>query len=95
MPPRESPASSVGLPIRPFLYTIDQICSLTMISEQALQKFLYYEFRSSGQKPPSTMLARNISQRDDRPDWRVAEKEFIRWLRFKQFRVYETGSVKY
>jgi hypothetical protein len=41
------------------------------------------------------MLARDISPDDaERPDWRVSEKDFVRWLRFKGFRYHERGYIK-
>ena len=31
------------------------------------------------------IMCRNIAEPDVRPDWRVAENELIRWMKFKGF----------
>lgn len=81
---------SVGLPPRPFLYTLDQLAVLLDVSELALkQTHVYFEGRSTGVRRKDMMLARNIAPSSEKPDWRVAEREFVRWMRTKGFRVYE------
>ena len=87
-------AESVGLPVRPFLYTIDQIALLLSVPQGVVESsYLYYEGRSSGIRSKDLISAVNIAKRHEKPEWRVAEREFVRWLRHKGFRVYETGSV--
>lgn len=91
---RKTDPSTIGLPPRVFLYTVDQISMLTGISEQALyQSHLYMEGRTIGIKRPHDMTARNVAKPDDKPDWRIAEKEFIRWMKLKGFKFYDTGTV--
>lgn len=80
----------MGLPLRPFMYTLDQICSLTALTDQQLKdKFLHFEGRSVGPRPDHLMKAINIGPPKSKPDWRVEEREFIRWLRSKGFRIYD------
>lgn len=82
--------ADVELPPRPFLYTLDQIASLTGFSLSTLKvKYLYLDGVSRGMRKPSHLHAISISNRDERPDWRVSENEFLRWLRRHGFRVYE------
>lgn len=90
------PASKykVDLPVRPFLYTIDQIATLLAVTEQNVKaKYLHYDGRSTGVCPRDRMVARNIAPDGERPDWRVAEKEFRRWLKHKHFRIYDAALV--
>jgi hypothetical protein len=85
-------AASVGLPPRTFLYTLDQLSTLTGTSVKVLREsHLYFYGRDGGVKPPARMMARNIASEEDAPDWRVAEGEFVRWMKLKGFRVYSRG----
>ena len=52
------------------------------------------ERRSVGTKTREQMLARNIAPRDKTPDWRVAEMELVRWMRFRGFRFYDRSTVR-
>lgn len=90
---RES-ARSVGLPPRPFLYTVDQISVILSLSEADLRKkHLYFQGRSIGHKTKDEMMARNIAPANETPDWRVAELELVRWMRHKGFRYYERSRL--
>jgi len=85
----------LGLPIRPFLYTLDQIADLIDKKLRQLRlDDIYFDQVSSGPKPIGKMIARNIASPGDKPDWRVAEQEFKRWLRLKRFRVYDRSQLK-
>jgi|SRR6478609_2337377 len=90
----EQSMAHVGLPPRPFLYTIDQIATLLDIDEKTLrsgQSHVYYEGRTPGVPRKDMMLARNIAAPDETPDWRVAERELVRWFKRKGFRWYDRG----
>ena len=79
-------ASKVKLPPRLFLYTLDQVAYCISVSEVTLKKrFLYLEGRSMGVHRSGLIMCRNIAEPDVRPDWRVAENELIRWMKFKGF----------
>lgn len=83
---------AVMLPYRPFLFTVDQIAVLMNVdSKTVLAQYLYFEGRSIGSRTGHLMIARNISPPDQKPEWRVAERELIRWMRLKGFRYYERG----
>lgn len=89
-----SEAPKVGMPTRVFLYTLDQLCVMIDVTEANLKKHhVYFEGRSIGSKSRDLMIARNIAPANEKPDWRVAEREFVRWLKFKGFRHYERGAV--
>lgn len=90
-------AEQIGLPPRPFLYTLDQISVMTEINEAALrQNHLYFEGRSIGSHTPHQMVARNINAHLPlkKPEWRVLDKEFVRWMRVKGFKYYDGGTFK-
>lgn len=91
-PGRRPSPNQVGLPVRAFLFTIDQIATMLNVSEdQVKKKYLHYEGRALGARHPSKMLARNISPEGEKPEWRVAERELLRWMRARGFKVYDRG----
>ena len=80
--PAESTRDKYNLPPRPFLYTLDQIMDLLRYEKvDDVAKSVHFDGRSPGTQPPKKMLARNIAAPDEKPEWRVEEAEFIRWLR--------------
>lgn len=84
---------SIGMPARVFLFTLDQISVMTDIAEgQLLKSFLYLEGRSTGSRKKELMIATNIAEPNAKPDWRVTEREFVRWMRYKGFRYYDRGA---
>lgn len=83
---------AVGLPPRPFLYTFDQIATMLAVTDAWLRKQVHLEGRAPGARPRDKMVARNLSPEGE--DWRVAERELLRWLRVKGFRVYERSWVR-
>lgn len=86
--------SHIGLPPRVFLYTVDQISVLTSISEKKLHiSHIFHEGRDIGRRQAHELLARNIAPPEDKPDWRIAEKELIRWMRSKGFKYYDKGTI--
>lgn len=86
---------SVGLPMTVFLYTTDQIASQLSLTDHALRTggYLFYDGRTTGTQKPDEMLARNIAAPGTRPEWRVAQHEFIRWMKRKGFRIYSRSWV--
>lgn len=83
---------TVNLPVRPFLYTLDQIQTLLSMTVNQLNPHLFYQGRSVGRQRPELMIARNVSiDRNDKPDWRVLEIELVRWMRLKGFKYYARG----
>ena len=86
--------SGIGLPARPFLYTVDQISVLVGVPERTLhQQHLYHEGRDIGIKDRHHLTARNIARPEDKPDWRISEREFIRWMKLKGWKYYDRGTV--
>ncbi len=88
-------ARNVGLPPRPFLYTLDQISTLLDLTQREVEmRYIFWDQRSVGMVPKDKMMARNIAPKDSKPDWRVAERELVRWMKHKGFRFYERSSVR-
>lgn len=87
---------SVGLPPRPFLYTIDQIAQIiSVVPSTVSRSYLFYEGRNTGSRPRDRMLARNIAPDSIKtPEWRVAEGELVRWMKVKNFRYHERGWLE-
>lgn len=80
--------------MRVFLYTLDQLTQILSIPEaQLMERYLFFQGRSVGIKKNDELLAVNIAPRHAPPEWRVSEKELLRWLAHKGFRVYETGAM--
>src|SRR4051794_40780658 len=95
-PHRPVDPEKIGLPLRPFLYSLDQLSVLLDVPEPTLRaNYVHYEGRSIGAATRHLMIARNISPPDNKPEWRIAEREVVRWLKFKGFKVYERSSVLY
>lgn len=86
----------IGLPMRPFLYTLDQISTVLDIAESKVRsQYIHFEGRSIGVATRDQMIARNIAPADEKPEWRVAEQEFIRWLKRKGFKHYDRSFLGY
>lgn len=85
----------VNLPPRVFLYTLEQIGTMLDLSPELLARgYIYFDGRSIGVKRNWQMIARDISPPDDDPEWRVTDREFLRWMRNRGFRVIERGYVR-
>lgn len=88
-----SSPQAVGLPPRPFLYTVDQLSTILSLTENQIHNvYLYHRGRDVGVKNRHQMEAINIAPPDERPDWRVAEQELVRWMRLKGFKFYDRGT---
>lgn len=90
----ESTRKAVGLPPRTFLYTLDQIATMVGLDEtQVARSYVYFDRRTPGLKTADQMRSVNIAGPDDMPEWRIAERELVRWLKYKGFRVVDRGWV--
>lgn len=86
---RQNP-QAVGLPLRVFLYDLEQIATMLAVSLPTLKNsYLFYDGRTPGAPPPDKIVTRNIAPTGAKPAWRVAEQELIRWLKYKRFKLYE------
>lgn len=88
-------ARSVGLPPRPFLYTLDQIATILNVELRVIRSsYIYFAGRTVGKKSVHVMEAKNISAPNMPPDWRVSERELVRWMKLKGFVFYERSSAR-
>ena len=87
--PSSSERESVNLPVRPFLYTLDQVATLLSMTEQGLKnkQLLFFQNRTPGVVSRDEILTINIALPDRKPEWRVEERELIRWMKRKGFTV--------
>lgn len=87
----------IYLPARPFLFTLDQISVMLDVTAHNLivKGYVHLEGRSIGVPKRDQFIARNIAPADQKPDWRVVEREFIRWMKRKGFKYYDRGSITY
>lgn len=94
--PHEESRKEVGLPVRPFLYTLDQIAGLLSMSKDTLHRLvIYYEGRSVHRRTPEDLQFINLAKRGVKPEvWRCSEEEFIRWMRFKGFKVRDSSWAR-
>lgn len=86
--------ASVGLPPKPFLYSLDQVAMLLDVSLAHLRtNYIYFDGRSIG-LARDRITARNIAPEGQAPEWRVAEAELVRWFKRKGFRFYDRGWLQ-
>lgn len=85
--------AAVGLPPQPFLYTLDQIGQMLGRQKRTVVKYLHYYGVTPGKCPENKMSASNLASVGEPADWRVADAELIRWLRYKGFKVYDAWSL--
>lgn len=86
----------LGLPMRPFLWTLDQVATMLNMGVPNLKaSYVYFEGRSTGPRSVHLLVARNIAKPDATPEWRIAEMEVKRWLKTKGFKFYEPSQLSY
>jgi hypothetical protein len=93
---RDKLRRDVGIPIRPFMYTLDQVADMLNVPVPKLKRqYCYFEDIHTTAKPTSKMRVRNINpDQGEEKDWRIAESELYRWLKHMGFRVIERRSLR-
>lgn len=83
----EKRRSDIEMPVRIFLYRLDQVAFMLDMPEATLRaKHLYLVGRTAGRRNPHYLVARNVAPPDAvKKDWRIAENELVRWMRVKGF----------
>ena len=86
-----------GLPRRPIFYTEDQVAAMLSLPLEKLQgSYLWRVGRDSGVYRNSYLRAVKIPKPDRSiPEFRVAEGELIRWLRFHDLWIYDPAAETY
>lgn len=86
---------AVGLPPRPFFYTLDQIATLTGVDLETLYtRWVHYDGHTPGVHRKDKLKAVNLAPLDEPHNWRVLEAELIRWMRNRGFYVYERVRIR-
>lgn len=84
----------VGLPVRVFFYTPDQLAGLLELTEDYVKsKMLFYEGREPGICPKTKMRAVNIAPEGETPQWRVSENTLLGYLRSRGVKFYDRGYM--
>jgi len=80
----------MGLPRRPFLYSLEQIAGLLSLSSDTLKAYyLYYVGRSVGIPRKDRLKAIQVAPCEcGREEWRVEEAELLRWMKVMGLRAY-------
>lgn len=73
----------IRLPMRPFFYTIDQVATLTGLTLNQVNRLLFRHGADSGIPPRERLYAINLAPADAPIEWRVEEKELLRWLKHR------------
>lgn len=79
------------MPMRPFLFTLDQVAYLIGVTEKDLvENYVYFFGRTEGRYRAGGgyVKAFNIAPSDKPPVWRVSEEDLLRWLESKGYTVY-------
>lgn len=84
----------VDLPLREFFYTLDQIAYMLDLDQKVLEKdYIWYQGREYG-APNGRIIATNIAAADAEPNWRVAEVNFMRWMKARRIGYDKTRAAK-
>jgi hypothetical protein len=76
------------------MYHLDQIAAMLSVDLGALrQTYIYYNGLTPGPPRKDRIRAVNIAPSGQEPEWRVTEKDLIRWLKVKGIRFYTRGYV--
>lgn len=77
----------VRLPAHPFFYTLDQVAIMLNLRVSALKLRVFFVGRTSGRRTPTQLEAMNIAEPGKAPDWRIDERELLRWLAVHGYQV--------
>ncbi len=84
---KEGRHQTVTIPSHPFFYTLDQVAILLSYSLPKLKARCYWVGRTLDRKSLDQLEAVNVAPPKERADWRVDERELLRWLARMGYRV--------
>lgn len=95
------PSDRRGLPRRPIFWTIDQVADMLSISVPSLVKsYLWFDGKEIGPYHRQFLRASNLAvgrthrNFGDQPsDWRIAEPELLRWMKFHRLYLFDEGDL--
>jgi hypothetical protein len=82
------------IPIRPFFYTIDQVASIMQLPISSIRGMTYFTGRTNRVRESYKLTAINIALPADKPDWRIEEQEFLRWLKVMGYKPKRRPSLR-
>lgn len=92
--PKENERDRIGIPVRVFFYTPDQIATMLELEvDYVKNSLLFYEGRQPGLCPKSKMRAINVAKEGDVPQWRISENTFLGYLRSRGVKFYNRGYM--
>ena len=77
----------VKLPTHPFFYTQDQVAILLSVTPGWLRARMSFQGRFNSKTTPDTLEAINLARPDEPAEWRISERELLRWLARQGYRV--------
>ena len=84
--PENNTAGKLNLPVRTFMYTIDQMAVVMSLREITVKRYLHYDGRTFGPRRKDMIRVVNIALDGEAPVWRASETEFVRFLKYKGFK---------
>jgi hypothetical protein len=78
---------SITLPTHEFFYTTDQVALILSVEEQWVKERCYLAGRMPDTHRRDKLLAINLAGADERPRWRISNRELTRWLVRKGYKV--------
>lgn len=73
------------------MYTIDQVASMLSCTDSYIKNRIgYFQGRTVVSRTPDDLLFINIAKPTDTAEWRCTEKELLRYLKRKGFKVVDT-----
>jgi hypothetical protein len=91
----EDDRKEVSLPVRPFLYTHEQVAQILGMTENGLSNHVaFYEGASVHKYTPHDLKFINVGKPDDKKIWRCEERELVRWMKLKGVKVRDASWAR-
>jgi hypothetical protein len=78
---------SVTLPVHTFFYTTDQVALILNVEEAWVRERCYLVGRMPDTHVRDKLQVVNLAEPNERPRWRISDRELTRWLIRKGYKV--------
>lgn len=78
---------TIQLPRHEFFYTLDQVAMILSVEEPWLRGRIYFAGRMPDTFVRDKLQAVNLAGANERPRWRISNRELTRWLVRKGYKV--------
>lgn len=78
---------TIRLPEHEFFYTTDQVAVILSVEEPWLRERIYYAGRMPDTYVRDRIQAINLAGPNERPRWRISNRELTRWLIRKGYKI--------